>query len=172
MRNICVALILCSAVGVGHAGERAASLVNSFQVMCMLEPLDFATSDAKATAMRLPVRQDLSTPPDASGGSIHSKSWLLPLKTGPHEFTIAEGRGPKGEVKSCGIGAADVGGDDLKGELVKALALGQPVSEGRSPDGARRTSIWRPGSDGIDLMLTDGSPKAQPGIYLLLLKKP
>jgi hypothetical protein len=131
MRNICVALILCSAVGVGHAGERAASLVNSFQVMCMLEPLDFATSDAQA-----------------------------------------EGRGPKGEVKSCGIGAADVGGDDLKGELVKALALGQPVSEGRSPDGARRTSIWRHGSDGIDLMLTDGSPKAQPGIYLLLLKKP
>jgi hypothetical protein len=172
MRNIYVGMILCCLVSVGYAGERASSLVNSFQVMCTLEALDFARSDKKAAAMRLVVRKDLRTPPDAAGNFLHSKAWLVPLKTGPHEFTIAEGRGPKGEVKSCGIGAPDVDGDDFRSELVRAMKLGPPISESTSPDGARSTAVWRHAPDGLDLMLTDGSPKAQPGVYLLLVKKP
>ncbi|HEX8168180.1 MAG TPA: hypothetical protein VF601_20630 [Beijerinckiaceae bacterium] len=171
MRSAGLALVLCLLGGAGQAGERAASLVNSFAVMCALEPLDFARSDEKAAAMKLPVRKDLRTPPDASGHFIHSKSWLLPLKSGPHEFVVAEARGPKGDVKSCGIGAPDVDGNDFKAELTKALKLGRPADEGTLPGGERRTA-WRYGPERLDLMLVDGSPKSQPGIYLTLTKNP
>ena len=171
MRSLCLALALCLVGGAGQAGERAASLVNSFAVMCTLEPLDFSRSEAKATAMKLPVRKDLRSPPDPSGQFIHSKSWLLPLKSGPHEFVAAEARGPKGDVKSCGIGAPDVDGNDFKTELTKALKLGRPVGEGTLPGGERRTA-WRYGPERLDLMLVDGSPKSQPGVYLTLTKKP
>jgi hypothetical protein len=171
MRSAGLALALCLLGGAVQAGERAASLVNFFAVMCTLEPLDFARSEAKAAAMKLPLRKDLRTPPDPSGQFIHSKSWLLPLKSGPHEFTIAEARGPKGEVRSCGIGAPDVDGNDLKTEMTKAMKLGRPGSEGTLPGGERRTA-WRYGPDRLELALVDGSPKGQPGVYLTLTKNP
>lgn len=172
MRVVYVALVFWIFAGDGHANERSASLVNSFQVMCTLEPLDFARSEAKAAAMGLRAQQDLRSPPDASGGSVRSRSWLLPLKTGSHEFTIAGGRGPKGEVKSCGIAAVDADAKDFKAELVKAMKLGSPIAEGLAPDGIHLTTVWRYGSDGIRLQLTDRSPRSFPGVYLLLLQAP
>ena len=137
-----------------------------------MEPLNFARSNAKADAMRLPVRQDLSKPANSSGHFLRSKSWLLPLKSGPHEFVVAEGRGPNGEVKSCGIGAPDVDGNDFKAELIKAAALAPQQRETVSQDGDRRVTFWRYGRQGLRLMLTDGTPKKQPGIYLILLQDP
>lgn len=171
VRCLYVSMMLCALTGGAYAGDRAAQLVNSFQVMCMLEPLDFARSDAKAAAMKLPVRQDLHPQPDASGYFVHSKSWLLPLKSGPHEFTIAEAHGPSGDVKTCGIAAPDVEAEDFKAELRKSMKLGKTASESISSDGKFRNTVWA--LNGISLMLSDGSPRQlQKGVYLLLSNKP
>jgi hypothetical protein len=171
MRGFHVGMILCALTSGAHASGRAAHLVNSFQVMCMLEPLDFARSDAKAAAMKLPVRQDLHPQPDGSGYFVHSKSWLLPLKSGPHEFTIAKAHGPSGDVKTCGIAAPDVEAEDFKAELRKSMKLGKAASESTSPDGKYRNTVWA--LNGMSLMLSDGSPKQlQKGVYLLLSNKP
>jgi hypothetical protein len=154
------------------ASERAWTLVNSFQVMCTIEPLDFARSEERATAMRLPVRQELKTPPNPNGYFARSKSWLLPLKTGPHEFAVSEAHGPKGDVKSCGIGAGDVTIEDFRSELTKAMKLGRPTKETLSPDGAQRLTLWLWGPDRNKLILADGSPKGQSGIILTLMQAP
>jgi hypothetical protein len=163
--------MLCAFTGGAYAGDRAAQLVNSFQVMCMLDRLDFAMSDAKATAMKLPVRQDLHSPANPSGFFNRAKSWLLPLKSGAHEFVISETHGPAADIKSCGIGAPDVDAEDFRAELTKALKLGKPATEVTSRDGQFRNSVWAVGD--LSLMLTDGSPKKlKQGIYLTLSNKP
>ncbi len=171
MRGLYAGMMLCALTGGAYAGERAAQLVNSFQVMCLLEPLNFARSEQKATAMSLLVRQDLGSPPDASGYFAHAKSWLLPLESGPHEFTVAEAHGPKADVKTCGIMAPDVDAADFTAELVKAMKLGKPVAETTSSDGQYRNKVWAVGD--LSLMLSDGSPKnLKQGIQLLVSNKP
>jgi hypothetical protein len=172
MRALFAIVFVVFAGEAAHASERAWTLVNSFQIMCTIEPLDFARSEERATAMRLPVRQDLNSPPNATGYFARSKSWLLPLKTGAHEFVVGEARGPKGDVKSCGIAAGDVATDDFKSELMKAMKLGRPMKEAVSQDGAHRITLWLWGPDRDKLMLADGSPKGQSGIILTLMQAP
>lgn len=164
-------MMLGASTSAAYADDRAASLVNSFQVMCMLEPLDFARSDAKATAMRLPVRTDIRPPPDSAGYFNHAKTWLLPLKSGPHEFTVHETRGPSAHIKGCGIGAPDVDADDFKAELTKTMKLGKPTVEKVSADGNFRNTVWA--DKNLFLLLSDGSPRnLKRGIYLFVSDKP
>jgi hypothetical protein len=171
MRGLYVGVTLCLSASGAYAGDRAASLVNSFQVMCMLEPLDFARSDAKATAMKLPVRADIHPPPDSAGHFNHAKTWLLPLKSGPHEFTINEVRGSTAHIKGCGIGAPDVDADDFRAELVKTMKLGKPAVEKTSPDRLFRNTVWP--INNLFLLLSDGSPRnLKHGIYLFVSDKP
>jgi hypothetical protein len=171
MRCLYVGVMLCMLTSGAYASDRAAHLVNSFQVMCMLDPLDFARSDAKATAMKLPVRQDLHSPPDPSGYFNHAKSWLLPLKSGAHEFLVSETHGPAADIKSCGIGAPDVDAEDFRAELIKSMKLGRSATEVMSRDGQFRNTVWAVGD--LSLMLSDGSPKKlKQGIYLVLSNKP
>ena len=171
MRHCCVIwVILCLSTGSGFASDRSHALVNSFLVMCTLEPLDFAKSEGKAAAMRLPVKQDLQPAPDTSGSVVRSKSWLMPLKTGSHEFSVAEARGPKGEVKSCGIAAADAVSADVRTDLTKTMKLTSPISDVAAKDGIHRTTTWLYG--GLKLQLTDRSPRSLPGIYLFLVQSP
>ena len=171
MRLIPTGAILCTLVNGAHASDRAAQLVNSFQVMCMIEPLNFERSEERATAMKLPVMQDTRSPPDASGYFVRVKSWLLPLTSGPHEFAVSEAHGPKADVKTCGISAPDVDAEDFKSELVSTMKLGQPESEGLSDDGQSRDTVWAAGD--LSLTLTDGSPRnVKQGIYLLLSNRP
>jgi hypothetical protein len=171
MRALYAVMMFCALTDGAYAGQRAAQLVNSFQVMCLLEPLNFARSEQKATAMKLPVREDLGSPPDASGYFSHAKSWLLSLESGPHEFTVAEAHGAKADVKTCGIMAPDVDAADFKAELVKSLKLGKPVAQTTSSDGQYRNTIWAIGD--LSLMLSDGSPKSlKQGIQLLVSDKP
>jgi hypothetical protein len=164
--GILASAVICLTTTDADASERAAQLVNSFQIMCTIEPLDFARSEAKAAAMKLPVREDKKTPPNAAGHYAHAKSWLLPLKTGPHEFSVAEAMGPKGFVKSCGIAAADVERNDFRSELVKAFKLGPPANESTSGDGTLRTTIWTDAYKGSTLMLSSRTDRT--GIYLFL----
>ena len=157
--------------GAAHADERAKQLVNSFMVMCMIEPIDFARSDQKATAMKLPVRKNVNPPEDQNGYFARAKTWLLPLKSGPHEFTVGEVRGPKGDIKSCGIGAPDVNAAEFRDELIRAMALGKPSNENISADRNFRQSVWE--LDDLNLMLADGSPRGvSQGIYLFISTKP
>jgi|SRR5450759_2247816 hypothetical protein len=171
MRVLCAGMILCALTCGAYAGERAAQLINSFQVMCLLEPLNFARSEQKATAMKLPVREDLGSPPDASGYFSRAKSWLSPLDSGPHEFTVAEAHGPKADVKTCGIMAPDVDAADFRSELIKSMKLGKPTAQTTSSDGQYRNTVWAIGD--LSLMLSDGSPRSlKQGIQLLVSDKP
>ena len=156
-------------VGAAHANERSAVLVNSFQIFCTLAPLDFAALDAKATAMKLVVRKDVGTPRQP-GQFAHSKSWLVPLKGGAHELVAGEARGPSGEVLSCGIGADNVDGEEMKQELIKTMKLGQPSRETATADGAQRVTSWQY-ADNVMLILADGTPMKIPGVYLTLLQQ-
>jgi len=153
-------------VGAANASERTAALVNWFQNYCLPAP-DFAALDSKATAMKLPVSKDVTAPPrpEESG---HVKSWQLSLASGRHELVASEARSLKGNLDSCGIGVDDVDGEDLKQELVKALALGEPLRQTFSADGTQRVTTWKIGSDS-ELWLADATPMKIPGAYLTLL---
>ena len=155
------------AVGAVHANERAAELVSFFQNFCTPGPPDFAALDAKATGMNLSVRKDVTSPPrpDQHG---HVKSWIVLLASGRHELVATEARSPKGNLDSCGIGAEDVDGEDLRQELIKAMKLGAPVRQTVSVDGMQRLTTWKYADDD-ELLLADGTAARIPGIYLTWL---
>ena len=155
--------------GAAHADERSAELVNSFQIFCTLAPLDFAALDAKATAMKLAVRKNVGTPRQP-GQFAHSKSWLVPLKGGTHELVAGEARGPGAEFVSCGIGADNVDGQEMKQELIKTMKLGEPSRVTATADGAQRLTSWKY-TDDATLLLADGTPMKIPGVYLTLMQQ-
>jgi hypothetical protein len=167
MRRTALACILLSFASQAQANDRIASLLDSFGVMCLVEPIDFPRLKAKAQAMRLPIRKDIEPPPDSQGNFARSISWLLPLTTGPHEFVISEGHGPRGDIKGCGIGAPDVQGAELKAEMISTLKLGSPISERDAPDG-KHITMWMYGSHRSKLILADGSSRNESGFYLTL----
>ena len=169
MRGFTVSIgLVCAACasGAAQAGERSAALVNSFQSFCVPPP-EFAALDAKAKAMQLPVRKDVTAPP-RPGESGHVKSWQLSLAGRQHELVASEARSAKGNLDSCGIGVDDVSGDDLKEDLVKALTLGDPLRQTVSADGTQRVTTWKLGND-AELYLADATPMKIPGFYLTLL---
>jgi hypothetical protein len=165
-----IALVVCLAsVSAAFANERSAELVDSFQTFCMPGPPDFAALDAKVTAMKLAVRKDVGTPRQP-GQFAHSKSWLVPLKSGTHELVAGEARGPNGEVDSCGIGADDVDGEEMKQEVIKSMKLDAPARQTATADGTQRVTSWKYADD-VTLFLADGTPMKIPGIYLTLLRQ-
>jgi hypothetical protein len=132
--------LLC--VGAAHANGRSAEIVNSFQSFCLPGPPDFAALDAKATAMNLSVRKNVVTPPQ-SDQTARTKSWIMPLAGGPNELIASEAHGPQGETESCGIGAENVDGEEVKRELTSRMDLSAPAREAFSADGAQRVTYWR-----------------------------
>jgi len=159
---MCVAAALAPA----HANERSAALVNSFQNFCTPGPPDFAALDAKATAMNLPVRRDVAAP--KSGQTTHAKSWVISLQSGSLELVASEARGPNGDAASCGIGAEDIAGEEVRQDLIKALQLGAPTKQTVSADGTQRLTVWKYG-DNASLFLADATPMSLPGFYLTLM---
>jgi hypothetical protein len=107
--------------------DRNASLINSFQVLCALEPPTFDRIEQKALAMRLPVHQDVGLS-RTSGIFAHSKTWIVTLTSGQHDLGVTEANGPGGHVISCGISAPDADGAAFRKELVSEMKLGQPVN--------------------------------------------
>lgn len=170
MRMVRSATFACfMVVGSAYANERSADLVKSFQALCASAPLDFAALDAKATAMNLAVRKDVMAPQQA-GRSARSKSWLVPIDGRSHELIATEARGPDTEVQSCGIGADDVDGEELRRDLVEAMKLGAPLRQTATADGAQRLTTWKYADDTV-LLLADGTPMKIPGIYLTLQRQ-
>jgi hypothetical protein len=161
-----LAIVACLAsVSVASASERSAELVSSFASFCTPGPPDFAALDAKAAAMNLPVRQDVSR-----GATAHTKSWLVTLSHGTHELVAGQAQGPNGNSASCSIGAEDANGDDVKQELIASLKLGAPVREVVSPDGTQRVTAWKYADD-VTLMVVDGTPMKIPGMLLTLMRQ-
>ena len=113
-------------IGAAHADERSAELVDSFMAFCTPGPPDFAAVEAKAAAMNLPVRKDVSL-----GAAGHTKSWQVTLKTGVHELIAGKVKGPAGDVAGCSIGAEDADGEQMKQDLIKAMKLGAPDRDGQ-----------------------------------------
>jgi hypothetical protein len=153
-------------VGSAYANERSAELVKSFQALCASAPLDFTALDAKATAMKLVVRKDVVTP-QQTGKSARTKSWLVPLSGRSYELIATEARGPDTEAQSCGIGADDVDGEEIRRDLIEAMKLGAPLRQNATADGAQRVTTWKYADDAT-LLLADGTPMKIPGVYLTL----
>jgi len=153
-------------VGSAYANERSADLVKSFQALCASAPLDFTALDAKATAMKLVVRKDVVAS-QQPGKSARTKSWLVPLGSRSHELIATEAHGPDTEAQSCGIGAEDVDGEEMRRDLVEAMKLGAPLRQTATADGAQRLTTWKYADD-TTLLLADGTPMKIPGIYLTL----
>jgi hypothetical protein len=152
-------------VGVAQANERSAELVESFVAFCTPGPPDFAALEAKATAMNLPVRKDVTL-----GTAGHTKSWQVTLKSGVHELIAGKVKGPAGDVAGCSIGAENADGEDVKQDLIKAMNLGAPDRTANTPDGAQRVTSWKYGDD-VTLILADGTPMKIPGMMLTLMRQ-
>jgi len=167
--SLCLAAVLAAWVPAADASPRSADLVGSFAMFCIPGPPDFAAIDAKAAAAKLSVREETGTPRQP-GQFAHSKSWLVPLASGPHRLVAQETRGATGETASCGIGADDVDGEALRQELVRMLKLDAPLRQTPTPDGAQRVTVWKYGDD-TTLLLADGTPIRIPGMYLTLLRQ-
>ena len=75
---------------------------------------------------------------------------------------------PSGDLTSCGIGAEDVDGEEVKQELVKAMKLAAPLRQ--TVSAGRHAAL-----DALEIcrrrnsVLADGTPMKIPGIYLTLL---
>ncbi len=162
-------LVYLMAVNTAHANQRSAELVASFQSFCMPGPPDFAAIDAKATALKLSVRKDVGTPRQP-GQFAHSKSWLVSLSSGAHELVAGEARGPNSEVASCGVGAEDADGEEIRQELTTTLKLGAPLRQTASADGTQRVTVWKYADDAT-VVLADGTPMKIPGMYLTMLRQ-
>jgi hypothetical protein len=158
-------MVACLASSAAAASERSAELVDSFASFCTPGPPDFATLDAKATAMNLPVRNDTTV-----GSATHSKSWLVTLKGGTHDLMAGQTHGADGDATGCSLGAEDANGDDVKQELTASLKLGAPAHEGASSDGTQRITVWKYADD-VTLMVVDGTPMKIPGVLLMLRRQ-
>jgi hypothetical protein len=164
------ALLIClMSVDFAFADQRSADVVTSFRTFCMPGPPDFAAIDARATAMNLSVRKDVGTARQP-GKFSHSKSWLVSLDSGSHELVAGEGRGSNGEIASCGVGAEDVDGEEMRKEVMNALKVGPPLRQTASADGTQRMTVWKY-TDDTTLLLADGTPMKIPGMYLTLLRQ-
>ena len=163
-----LALAVAGTPAGARADDRSRELVKSFQNFCLPGPPDFATLDAKAAALNLALRKDIVAP-QRPGLSARTKSWTVVLGSGSHELVAAEAHGgPKGDTASCGIGADDARGDDVKQEIV--MLRGAPLREGATADGAQRLTTWAYAED-VTIVLADGTPMRIPGIFLLLLQQ-
>lgn len=128
--------------------------------------------DERASSMKLPGRNELALPNSGNYFS-HSKSWLVFLSSGPHELNGSEAQAPDGKLTSCGIGAPDVNGDEMRTLLTTSLSLGAPISVRSSPDGKQQVTTWTLSRAGNDFMLilTDGTPTHRSGISLILVHR-
>ncbi len=168
MRAAVIAGLILVASSYAHAMDRDASLINSFQVLCALAPPTFNRIDQKASAMRLIVHKKLGQS-QPTGVFAHSKSWIVNLTDGPHEWVATEANGPGRYIMSCGISAPDSNGTAFKKALVSELKLGpaSSVVMSMSPGAVLVTTTWADVfGKGTALRLIDATPQGKPGVML------
>lgn len=156
-------MTLLLSAGHAEAMTREASLINSFEVLCTLEPPNFQRIEQKAEAMKMASYQDVAPPKETDGSFDRTKSWIVTLTDGPHVLFATEMNGPKGHVVSCGIGANDPIGASFKKELMTEMKLGSPTVDGLLSNGMH-VYLWKGTfGPGTQLRLQIAEPDSNPG---------
>ena len=179
MRHSLLSLIFLFAIGAAplcRAADdknspptRDKAVIDTFQIMCNFEPLNFDHLDQKATAMQLHVLSNSKAP--SPGNTVtRSKSWAgADSTTGPYALLLDEMSGAKGKSTGCAIVGDVPDADAFRTSAVKMMklpAVPQPEMRG---DGSR-SYIWDSYvGPGTTLILRDFKPSGKPGVMLKLL---
>ncbi len=81
--------------------NRAESLIQQFQLMCLIEPPNLTHLTARATGMRLKPLSDVTTRTGDTVGTI--VRWQGELKAGAYELRVEQMTRPHGEVTRCSV---------------------------------------------------------------------
>lgn len=149
-----------------YANGRSAALANDFMFFCMRGAPSYESLDAYATALKLPIKKDLSRDV-GHGDRLRSRSWTVGSDTGPYELAAAEATQGDVNVETCGIGSADGNGDEIHADLTAHSNLGSS-QDSVSPDGRIKTVAWTL-SSGERIVLTHAT--TGPGFYLSRVEK-
>jgi hypothetical protein len=148
--------------------NRDQSVINAFQVICTLEPLNFDRIDQKATLMRMQLQSNTSNP--SPGNTVtRSKMWAGMLTDGPFALLLDELSGAKGRTTSCAIAAEVPDRDAFRAEVIRTLKLPEAPAPELRGDGSR--SYFWDGAYGPDSTILDRdfAPSGKPGVMLKLL---
>jgi len=149
-----------------YADGRSAALVNDFRFFCMRGTPSYESLDTYATAIKLPIKKDLSR--DVGHGDyLRSRSWTVGSDTGPYELAAAEATQGNVKAETCGIGSADGNGDEIHADLSAHSNLGSS-QDSVSPDGRIQTVAWTL-SARERIVLTHSI--SGPGFYLIRVEK-
>jgi hypothetical protein len=148
--------------------SRSQSMIDTFQVMCTFELLNFEHIDAKATALRMRTEADskLNSPGDIV---FRNKSWIGTLTTGPFVLLLDEMSGPKGKATSCAIVGDVPDLDAFRAETVATMKLSPVPSPEMGSNGSRSFTWDRIFGQGTTLVLRDFQPTGKPGVMLKLI---
>jgi hypothetical protein len=148
--------------------NRAQSVINTFQVMCALEPPNFDRIDQKAATMRMQLQFNKSGP--SPGNTVtRSKSWFGTLTDGSFILLLDEMSGAKGKSTSCAIVADVPDRDAFRAEAIRTMKLPDAPTPELRDDGSRSyfwDGVWGPGTTVLD---RDFAPSGKPGVMLKLL---
>jgi hypothetical protein len=179
MRSIFCSLLLlvvtCAAGSVAAQDnapklDRAQSVINAFQAICTLEPLNFDRVDQKATLMNMPVQANKSGPSD-SNGTIRQKMWTGGLTDGPFLLMLDELSDARGRTTACAVVADVPDREAFRSEVIRTMQLPEPRAPELGNDGSR-SYVWdnAMGKDTI-VIERDFIPSGKPGVMLKLIAK-
>jgi hypothetical protein len=146
------------------------SVINTFQVMCQLEPLNFERLSERATAMRMILQGD-NKYSSAQNTITCSKSWVGNLRTGPFIFLLDEMSGVKGLSTSCAVVANVPDVDAFRAEALKEMHLKDISSPELGNDGSRSYTWSNPYGQGSTLIIRDFKLVRRQGVMMKLLVK-
>lgn len=112
------------AAGAGPAPpmDRAAALVNAFEVMCTLNTLDVDVLSAYAKGVRMaPLADEATSTP--TGEKVRERRWAGSLTTGPFVLRVEEMRGAKGVVTACAIDGPVPDADAFRAAVMRSQGL-------------------------------------------------
>ncbi|WP_133300343.1 hypothetical protein [Paraburkholderia lacunae] len=149
-----------------YANGRNAALANDFKFFCMRGTPSYESLDAYASALKLPIKKDLSRDM-GHRDRLRSRSWTVGSDTGPYELAAAEATQGDVKVETCGIGSADGNGNEIRADLTAHSNFGSS-QDSVSPDGQIKTVVWTL-SSGERIVLTHAI--TGPGFYLSHVEK-
>lgn len=137
-------LVLLPSCAFSHKPEDLArndSIINTFSIMCRLEPLKFDYRVNRATAMRMPLVTEKNLDL-GNNTTTRSKMWAGGLTTGHFIFSVDEMTEPTAVSTSCAVIADEM--HDLEAfypEALKRLGLKSLPAPVQEPDGGK-AYIW------------------------------
>jgi len=158
------------AVPIPHSHEQA--LINTFEVMCNLEPPNFEHLAARATAMRMQP-EDVAPLQLPNNLTLRRKAWNGKLTTGPFSLLVDETVGSMGTITTCAIASSVPDVNAFRAEVMRELHLStepQPTLLG----GHRAFIFKNFQGEGTGLVVEDLTPSGRPWIMIKLvsIKKP